>query len=42
MDGMATLDVARTTGTSFAISEKHSGHLVMNAARERLNAVNLL
>lgn len=42
MDGMATLDVARITGTSLAMIEKHYGHLVMNAARERLNAVNLL
>jgi site-specific recombinase XerD len=33
MDGMATLDVARITGTSLAMIEKHYGHLVMNAAR---------
>lgn len=42
MDGVATLDVARITGTSLAMIEKHYGHIVMNAARERLNAVNLL
>jgi site-specific recombinase XerD len=42
MDGMATLDVARITGTSLTMIEKHYGHLVMHAARERLNAVNLL
>ena len=42
MDGMATLDVARITGTSLGMIEKHYGHLVMHAARERLNAVNLL
>ena len=42
MDGMATLDVARITGTSLAMIEKHYGHLVMNAPRERLNALNLL
>jgi integrase len=42
MDGMATLDVARITGTSLAMIEKHYGHLVMKAVRERLAAVNLL
>lgn len=42
MDGMATLDVARITGTSLAMIEKHYGRLVMHAARERLNTVNLL
>jgi integrase len=42
MDGMATLDVARITGTSLAMIEKHYGHLVMRAARERLESVNLL
>jgi integrase len=41
-DGMSTLDVARITGTSLAMIEKHYGHLVMDAARARLNAVNLL
>ena len=42
MDGMATLDVARITGTSLAMIEKRYGHLVMTAARERLDAVSLL
>lgn len=42
MDGMATLDVARISGTSLAMIERHYGHLVMNAARERLELVNLL
>jgi hypothetical protein len=42
MDGMATWDVDRITGTSLAMIEKHYAHLVVNAARERLNAVNLL
>jgi integrase len=39
MDGMATLDVARITGTSLAMIEKHYGHLVMDAARTRLELV---
>jgi integrase len=42
MDGMTTLDVARISGTSLAMIERHYGHLVMNAARERLEHVNLL
>lgn len=42
MDGMSTLDVARISGTSLAMIERHYGHLVMNAARERLELVNLL
>jgi integrase len=42
MDGMSTLEVARITGTSLAMIERHYGHLVMNAARERLERVNLL
>jgi integrase len=42
MDGMTTLDVARITGTSLAMIEKHYGHLVMDAARTRLELVNLL
>ena len=42
MDGMSTLDVARITGTSLAMIEKHYGHLVMTQARERLDRVNLL
>jgi len=42
IDGMATLDVARISGTSLAMIERHYGHLVMSAARERLELVNLL
>jgi integrase len=42
MDGMSTLDVARISGTSLAMIERHYGHLVMNTARERLELVNLL
>jgi len=42
MDGMTTLDVARISGTSLAMIERHYGHLAMNAARERLELVNLL
>lgn len=41
-DGMSTLDVARMTGTSVAMIEKHYGHLVLSAARERLARVSLL
>jgi hypothetical protein len=42
MDGMTTLDVARIYGTSLAMIERHFGHLVMDAARERLERVHLL
>ncbi len=42
MDGMATLEVARITGTSLAMIEKHYGHLVMDAARTRLELVQLI
>lgn len=42
MDGVSTLDVARITGTSLAMIEKHYGHLVMREARERLDRVKLL
>jgi integrase len=42
MDGMSTLDVARITGTSLAMIERHYGHLVMRDARERLDRVRLL
>lgn len=34
--------VARITGTSLAMIEKHYGHLVMREARERLDRVRLL
>ena len=41
-DGMTTLDVARLTGTSVGMIEKHYGHLVADSARERLAAVVML
>lgn len=41
-DGMATLDVARLVGTSIGMIEKHYGHLIASAARERLAEVRLL
>ena len=41
-DGMTTLDVARLCGTSVGMIEKHYGHLVADAARERLAAVTIL
>jgi hypothetical protein len=37
--GMTTLDVARLVGTSVVMIEKHYGHLVASAARERLAQV---
>jgi len=40
--GMATLDVARLTGTSLQMIEQHYGHLVAEAARERLASVRML
>ncbi|MCC6379952.1 MAG: tyrosine-type recombinase/integrase [Burkholderiales bacterium] len=40
--GMATLDVARLTGTSLGMIERHYGHLVADAARERLDRVAML
>jgi len=36
MGGMSTLEVARLTGTSLAMIEKHYGHLVAESARGRL------
>jgi integrase len=41
-DGMTTLDVARLCGTSVGMIEKHYGHLVADAARQRLAAVTML
>ena len=41
-DGMSTLDVARFVGTSVVMIEKHYGHLVASAARERLAEVKIL
>ncbi len=40
--GMSTLDVARLSGTSLLMIEKHYGHLVDGAARLRLAAVSML
>src|SRR5690606_21575855 len=40
--GMSTLDVARLTGTSLQMIEAHYGHLVADAARERLAEVTLI
>jgi site-specific recombinase XerD len=40
--GMSTLDVARLVGTSVMMIEKHYGHLVASAARDRLAKVDLL
>lgn len=37
--GMSTLDVARLVGTSLQMIDKHYGHLVSSAARERLALV---
>jgi len=41
-EGMATLDVARLVGTSITMIDKHYGHLVHSAARERLARVAIL
>jgi integrase len=40
--GMATLDVARLTGTSLQMIQDHYGHLVADSARERLAQVTML
>jgi integrase len=40
--GMTTLDVARLVGTSVVMIEKHYGHLVASAARERLALVAMI
>jgi integrase len=40
--GLSTLDVARLTGTSVMMIEKHYGHLVASAARERLAKVAMV
>jgi integrase len=42
VSGMSTLDVARLTGTSLMMIEKHYGHLVDGAARSRLAAISML
>lgn len=41
-NGLSTLDVARLVGTSVMMIEKHYGHLVASAARERLAKVAML
>jgi integrase len=40
--GVATLDVARLTGTSLPMIQEHYGHLVAEAARERLAKVTMV
>jgi integrase len=40
--GMATLDVARLTGTSLPMIQAHYGHLVAEAARDRLARVTMI
>jgi integrase len=40
--GMGTLDVARLAGTSLLMIERHYGHLVSDAARLRLENVEML
>ncbi len=41
-DGLTTLDVARLTGTSLAMIDRHYGHLVQSASAERLAKVQML
>jgi site-specific recombinase XerD len=41
-DGLTTLDVARLTGTSLAMIDRHYGHLVQSASAERLARVQML
>lgn len=41
-DGMPALDVARLTGTSLQMIDKHYGHLVQSASAERLAKVQML
>lgn len=42
LGGIPTLEVARLVGTSVAMIEKHYGHLVASAARQRLAKVAML
>jgi integrase len=42
MGGMSTLEVARLTGTSLAMIERHYGHLVAESARGRLASVEMV
>lgn len=39
--GLSTLEVARITGTSVQMIEKHYGHLVSGRAREKMNEVKM-
>jgi len=41
-DGLTTLDVARLTGTSLAMIDKHYGHLVQSASAQRLAKVKMV
>jgi integrase len=41
MDGLSTLEVARITGTSLVMIEKHYGHLVTGSASERLAKIEM-
>jgi len=41
-DGLTTLDVARFTGTSLAMVDRHYGHLVQSASAERLAKVQMV
>jgi hypothetical protein len=42
LDGLTTLDVARLTGTSLAMIDKHYGHLVQGSVHERIAKVGML
>jgi integrase len=41
MDGLSTLEVARITGTSLVMIEKHYGHLVAGSASDRLAKIEM-
>jgi integrase len=42
MGGMSTLEVARIVGTSLAMIQAHYGHLVSDAAQERLSKIEMV
>jgi site-specific recombinase XerD len=42
LSGMPTLEVAKLVGTSLKMIEQHYGHLVMEAALERLAKVEIV
>jgi len=42
MGGMSTLEVARLTGTSLGMIERHYGHLVAESARGRLSTMEMV